>query len=119
MVKYIVIILGYVLILLVGKIFVDFICRYLNFPYAKDTGIKRAGMIIGFLERFIILTFVLLNEYSAIAFIFTAKSIARFEELKDRDFAEYYLVGTLSSVSFAILCGEIMKFITDLVGFSL
>lgn len=111
MVKYIVIILGYVLVLLVGKIFVDFICGYLSFPNAKDTGIKRAGMVIGFLERFIILTFVLAGQYSAIAFIFTAKSIARFEELKNRDFSEYYLIGTLSSVSFAILCGELMKFL--------
>lgn len=109
--KYIIVISGYVLVLFCGKIFVSFICRYLSFPNAKDIGIKRAGMVIGFFERFIILTFVLTNQYSAIAFIFTAKSIARFEELKNRDFAEYYLVGTLSSVSFAILCGEIMKFL--------
>jgi formate/nitrite transporter FocA (FNT family) len=27
-----------------------------------------------------------------------AKSIARFEELKQREFAEYFLVGTLASV---------------------
>lgn len=66
-------------------------------------------MIIGIFERFITLTFVLLGQYPAIAFIFAAKSIARFEELKNREFAEYYLIGTFSSISFAIFWGEIMK----------
>jgi len=83
----------------------------LNYKEAKFSGIRKAGMIIGIFERFIVLTFVLLSQYSAIAFIFTAKSIARFEELKNREFSEYYLIGTLSSISFAILCGEIMKWI--------
>lgn len=86
----------------------------IKFPEEKEeSGIKYAGLVIGFLERFIILTFVLLNQYSAIAFIFTAKSIARFEELKNRIFAEYYLIGTLSSVSFTIFCGEIIKFLVN------
>lgn len=109
--KEIVILAGYVVSIFCGGPFVSLLCKTVDFSIAKDSGLRRAGMIIGFLERFVILTFVLLGQYSAIAFIFTAKSIARFEELKDRNFSEYYLVGTLSSVSFAIFCGEIMKFL--------
>lgn len=70
-----------------------------------ERGLKRAGAIIGVLERLLVLTLVLLGQYAAIALIFAAKSIARFEELKDREFAEYYLIGTLSSILFAMLVG--------------
>ncbi|MDI6757192.1 MAG: hypothetical protein QME32_04130 [Endomicrobiia bacterium] len=102
---------GYAVSLAGGGVFVSSLCSFVGFPAAVDTGHKRAGMVIGVLERFIILTFVLIGRYEAIAFVFAAKSIARFEELKDRKFSEYYLVGTLSSVSFAMLCGEILKYI--------
>ncbi len=105
------ILIGYIITIFGGSIFVSLIFKAINFKEAKISEIKFAGMIIGFLERFIILTLVLLNQYSSVAFIFTAKSIARFEELKTRDFSEYYLVGTLASVSFAILCGETIKFL--------
>ena len=40
-----------------------------------------------------------------ITVIFAAKSIARFNELKDRKMAEYYLIGTLLSITFALLAG--------------
>ncbi len=63
--------------------------------------IRRAGALIGFLKRTFVLTFVLIDQYVVIAIVLTAKSITRFEELKDRKFAEYYLVGTLSSMLFA------------------
>ena len=45
----------------------------------------------------------LLAQYSAIAFVFTAKSIARFKEIENNQgFAEVYLLGTLASVVFAM-----------------
>lgn len=71
----------------------------------KKSGLKRAGTIIGLLERVFVLTLVLANQYAAIALVFAAKSIIRFEEAKDRQFAEYYLVGTMSSILLALLTG--------------
>ncbi|HOD90893.1 MAG TPA: DUF3307 domain-containing protein, partial [Thermotogota bacterium] len=43
-------------------------------------------------------------------FILTAKSLARFKQLNDRDFAEYYLIGTLFSVLIALCGGFIFRF---------
>ena len=40
---------------------------------------------------------------------FKIKSIARFNELKDRKMAEYYLIGTLVSITFALLVGIIAR----------
>jgi hypothetical protein len=59
---------------------------------------NNAGAFIGTLERIIIALLLSTNQYSAIGLVLTAKSIARYEKItKDKDFAEYYLLGTLLS----------------------
>jgi hypothetical protein len=68
-------------------------------PGHADHG--NAGRVIGKLERALVLTLVWLGEWSAVGFILAAKSVARFKELDDREFAETYLVGTLTSVLIA------------------
>ncbi len=103
----------YVFALGAGHLFVSAISKLLKFQPGSISGLKNAGMIIGFFERFLILTFVLLNQYMALGLVFTAKSIARFENLKEREFSEYYLVGTLASFTFAVFCGLILKFILE------
>ena len=69
----------------------------------KTVGIERAGRAIGYLERVLILTFVLLGEYTAIGFLVTAKSILRYEATRVE--GEYILIGTLASFTAAILIG--------------
>ena len=63
----------------------------------------RVGSTIGILERILIVVFVLTGTDVAIGFVVAAKTLARFRLLDDRDFAEYYLLGTLASVSVAII----------------
>ena len=41
----------------------------------------------------------------------TAKSLARFRQLEDKEFAEKYLIGTLLSTFIAIICVAIYKLI--------
>ena len=58
----------------------------------------------------LVLALSMLGEYSAIAFVFTAKSIARFKEIEqNRDFAEVYLLGTLASVTIALFAALAAK----------
>lgn len=72
---------------------------------------RPAGRYIGVLERMLILTFVLLGQWAAIGFALTAKSVARFPQFKDGQdhFAEYFLAGTLASVSVAIGTGLLLR----------
>jgi len=63
----------------------------------------RVGEAIGVLERLLIVTFVLSGVEAAIGFVIAVKTLARFKQLDDRGFAEYYLLGTLASVSVAIV----------------
>ena len=62
----------------------------------------RVGEAIGVLERLLIVTFMLTGAEAAVGFVIAAKTLARFKQLDDRGFAEYYLLGTLASVSVAI-----------------
>lgn len=59
---------------------------------------KKAGRMIGTIERIIMLFFILIKQYSSVGLVLTAKSIARYNKIsEDKEFAEYYLLGTLLS----------------------
>lgn len=62
----------------------------------------RVGATIGVLERLLIVAFMMTGAQAAVGFVVAAKTIARFRQLDDRHFAEYYLLGTLASVSVAL-----------------
>lgn len=112
-----VICLGYTVSIWVGGILVRGFLNSLG-PFDKiDEGLRNAGRRIGQLERFLVTTLTVLDQFSAIAFVFAAKSIARFKKIEDEPiFAEYYLVGTLASVSFGMLMGLGIKAALALLG---
>jgi hypothetical protein len=68
-----------------------------------------AGMYIGWLERFLVLTALLLHSPATVGLIIAAKSIARYPEFHNEQFAEYFLIGTLLSISIAILGGVLLQ----------
>jgi hypothetical protein len=63
------------------------------------------GRMIGVLERALALTLVLLGQYGALGLLIAAKALARFRALEERDFAEYFLIGTLASLLLALGVG--------------
>lgn len=70
----------------------------------EDVGHPGAGSLIGILERLIILVMLSQNQYSAIGFVLTAKSIARYNKItEDPQFSEYFLLGTLLSMLLVII----------------
>lgn len=92
--------------------FVRWTCEALNLPDASRNGLAGAGRWIGYFERFIVMTLVLVGEYQAIAFIFAGKSVARFRWQRQ---VEYYLVGTLASLSWAIGWGLVLRHLLDVL----
>lgn len=75
-------------------------------PDLKDEnkGHPNAGALIGILERFLYLFFLAAGQYSAIGFVLTAKSIARYNKIiEDPKFSEYYLLGTLISALLVVV----------------
>ena len=65
----------------------------------------RVGRRIGTIERWLIVLLIVSENISSLGLIITAKSIVRFPQLSDKEFAEYYLFGTLLSVVLALLSG--------------
>lgn len=70
--------------------------------------LKNAGLYIGWLERFLVITAVAIQSPAMVGLILTSKSIARFPELKDVGFAEYFLIGSLLSFGLALLGGMVL-----------
>ena len=109
-VPYISVISWGVIILLVWKPANVTIKQLLCLNRPKEEEGKKAGGFIGLLERLIILLFLSIGQYSAIGLVLTAKSIARYDEIsKNKDFAEYYLLGTLLS-TFIVIAAYFLVF---------
>ena len=73
----------------------------------KDS-LEKAGTYIGMLERLLVFTFIIVNQWASIGFLLAAKSIFRFGDLsraEDRKLTEYVLIGTLISFGIAIILG--------------
>jgi len=88
-------------------------------PKRASDQLQDAGLYIGWLERFLVVTALLLQSPATVGLILTAKSIARYPEFKSERFAEYFLIGTLLSISIAILGGALLaKLIFGQVRFS-
>lgn len=73
----------------------------------NDEAIPNAGRLIGQLERTLILFLVIAGVPSGIGFLIAAKSVLRFgdvtaEGADNRKMAEYVIIGTLASFTFAI-----------------
>ena len=65
-----------------------------------------AGKWIGILERILILSLVLHNQYGAIGLLIAAKGLLRFSEPNRAEIkTEYLVIGTLISISLAVLTG--------------
>ena len=68
-----------------------------------------AGRIIGILERWLMYSVLVTSQdYTVIAIVIAAKGFARFRELDKREFAEYVLIGTLTSTLIAVAMAQIL-----------
>ncbi|MGI6251488.1 MAG: DUF3307 domain-containing protein [Anaerolineaceae bacterium] len=69
----------------------------------KHETVAGAGAAIGIMERLFTVIFAAFGQFSAFGFLMAAKSIARYDRItKDSAFSEYYLIGTLYSILYAL-----------------
>ena len=70
--------------------------------------LPNAGKYIGIIERLFVLIFIIIGRWEVIGLLIAAKSVFRFNDLKERNnrkLTEYILIGTLVSFGLAILTG--------------
>lgn len=107
------ILLAYVLVLQPASILIEIFNR--RFDGSQDgKSLIEGGKNIGYLERILIVTFVLSGWMEGIGFLLAAKSVFRFGDLKNNKelkHTEYVLVGTLLSFTIAVLIGLMTRLI--------
>lgn len=89
------------------KIESNFTEQYHYFTYSSP--LPSRGRLIGYVERLLVISLTIVGAYPSIAFIIAAKSIARFKQLDDRNWAEYFLLGTLASILLGLSLGLLAK----------
>lgn len=77
----------------------------------KTAPIPNVGALIGILERILISLFVWKGISEAITIVIAIKALARFKEMDDKNFAEFYLIGSLLSLMFAITTGLLLRYL--------
>ena len=99
---------GYILMLNPSSILLGLFLNKWAPASPNNQSLPNAGQWIGYIERILILTFVLIGSIEGVGFLLAAKSVFRFGELnKAREIrtTEYVLIGTLASFTIAILTG--------------
>lgn len=79
--------------------------NFVFYGLSGEETLNNGGFTIGILERSFILLVIAIGQPSMVAFVLTAKSIARFKKLDDSQFAEYFMIGTFLSFIIAIFGG--------------
>ena len=64
---------------------------------------------------FLVFAMVVAGQWAALGLVVAAKSIARYSKLKDKEFADYYLIGTLASLLVAVFAGAAVRYLLSLL----
>jgi len=101
-------IVAYILMLKPSSIFLSLFLDKWTPASPNTQSLPNAGQWIGYIERILVLTFILIGSIEGVGFLLAAKSVFRFGELnkaKEIRTTEYVLIGTLASFTIAILTG--------------
>ena len=101
---------GYVLLLATSGVVVNaVISRISAEPISQKVGkeARDVGFVIGKCENLLVLTFMLLGDYTALAIIFAAKAIVRREDMSKNSI--YFLAGTMVNVTYSLMVGMFIK----------
>jgi len=105
--------IGFIWMVWGGTVFVRSVLA--PFSVNRSGGISgeelQRGKVIGNLERLLIYLLIQLDMLGLITLTVGLKAVARFKKLEERDFAEYFLIGTLSSLLFAVSVAVLIKYL--------
>ncbi|HEX6922459.1 MAG TPA: DUF3307 domain-containing protein [Bacillales bacterium] len=66
---------------------------------------QKIGRYIGMIERLLIMIFIIQGTPYGLPFLIAVKSFTRFKQLENKQFAEYYLIGSMLSALIAVMLG--------------
>lgn len=103
--------LTYALMTMPASLLVESFFKRWQHDVPSYSGLPGGGKWIGYLERVLVVTFVITNNISGVGFLMTAKSVFRFSDIQKGDLrmTEYMLLGTLLSFAIGLTGGFILK----------
>lgn len=81
----------------------------MEFQQFNEVDDNSAGKYIGILERSLIGIFIVTGAYQGLIIIAALKTLTRFKQFDDKNFAEYYLIGTFLSILCALIIGLFIR----------
>lgn len=116
----------HLMVLLTGTILAIFAGRWLiekfmalyvaTDPGPADGGLPQGGAAIGLLERALTFLLVIAGQPAGVGFLIAAKSFLRVGSIeKDRQMAEYVIIGTLASIGWALLVAYLTRAALEIV----
>jgi hypothetical protein len=111
-----ILIVGYFVLLGTSGIIVNYIFSKISTePMSQKIGkeARDTGFVVGKCENILILTFMFLDAYTALALIFAAKAIVRREDMSKNSL--FFLAGTMINVTYSIIIGLVIKILIELV----
>lgn len=104
---------GYAVLLATSGRFVTWTLAWADDDYRSAVSEQQRdiGTIVGKAENVLLMTFVLVGAYTALAVIFAAKSIVRREDMKNDSL--FYLAGTLVNFTYSIVVGLLVHIFAD------
>jgi hypothetical protein len=95
-----------VLLTLGGNTAVKWVLRLSATKAPPETGEAislRAGRVIGVLERLLIFVGLTASSWEILAGVVALKTVARYSKLDEQNKAEYFLIGSLTSILWAVV----------------
>lgn len=83
---------------------------------AEEQQALKAGRYIGLFERLLVSLGIIMQQWEIIVAVIALKTVARYQELDDKITAEYFLVGSLVSLLWAILVTLALLIYDDFLG---
>ncbi|MBQ4834646.1 DUF3307 domain-containing protein [Pseudoalteromonas sp. MMG010] len=115
--KILIVLCAYLIILNPCAVFIKMMLERLTHQHTAQDSLPLAGQSIGMLERILMLSFILIEQFSGVGFLLAAKSVFRFGDLtasKDKKLTEYVMLGTLLSVTVSVLIGLTTRYLLTL-----
>ena len=109
-----ILITGYIILLGTSGIVVNFIIsRISSVPISQTISkeVQDTGFVVGKCENLLLLTFMILEAYTALALVFAAKAIVRREDMSKNSL--FFLAGTMINVTYSIMVGLVIKLILE------
>lgn len=109
-----ILITGYMILLGTSGTVVNFILsRISSVPISQTISkeVRDTGFVVGKCENILLLTFMILEAYTALALVFAAKAIVRREDMSKNSL--FFLAGTMINVTYSIMVGLAIKLILE------